>query len=131
MEQSQMPAEPLESMTPGQLVANLNQAEPVVEGSSKENRTNAARELEMITELVGSTAFQWFEKEFIDAPYAKAFEALRSKHTKIEDFSDVRSTYNALQQIKADMVQREITHRELISPGDPRLAFLRMKLAAL
>lgn len=131
MDQSQMPAEPLESMTPGELVANLSQAEPVIEGSAKENRTNAARELEMITELTGSAAFQWFEKEFIDAPYAKAFEALRSKRTKPEDFPDVRSTYNALQAIKADMIQREITHRELLSPTDPRISFLLGKLAAL
>lgn len=126
-----MPAAPTAEMSPGALIENLRAGEPVVEGTVRDNRANAARELEMIEELLASRAFQWFETEFIDKPYAASFEALRSKFTKPEDLASVQQTYVALREIKSGCAERELAHRELISPTDPVIAVLRSKLAAL
>lgn len=131
MDQSQMPAQPTPEMSARDLVATLSEAEPVIEGNAKDNQQHAARELEMITELLSSRAFEWFEAEFIGKPYATAFASLRSKHTRPEDLPGIQQTYIALREIKAGMIERELAHRELISPADPRNTFLRSKLDAL
>lgn len=131
MEQSHTSAEPLAQISVPALIRALDQQGPASSPEAEDNRKRAAAEITMIFELKESRAFRWYEKEFVDKLYRAAFEALRSPHTKADDLSALRTTYLALRGVKAGLIEREIAHREQISPGDPEISVLREQLAAL
>ena len=138
LDPSQRAAEPLQPVAPSVALKRLSLAEmegtepdPNESDEAVSNRQRAAAEISMIFELKDSVAFQWFEREFIDAAYSRAFEALRSPHVKPEELPKLQTTYLALREVKAGMIEREIAHRELIDPHDEQVTELREKLARL
>jgi hypothetical protein len=96
-----------------------------------ENRRRAAAELASIFELRENGAFQWFMESFIDTPYRNSRNAFRSSSTPVDKLAQLHTRYVALREIKASMLEREIAHRELISPNDPEVAHLREQLELL
>lgn len=135
MDPSQKAAEPLKPVKPAQLIRTMigNEAEPAKSAEALDNRKRAADELTMIFELRGSAAFRWFQKEFIDARYQETFDALRDPAMRLpgETLECVQARYLALRKVKAGILEREIAHRELISPTDTEIAVLREELARL
>lgn len=99
----------------------------------KANDLRAAAELAMINELKQSAAFQWFEAEFIDKPYAASFDALRAEATTEDDafWRRINAKYVALREVKSGMIQREIVHLKRISPIEPAIAALTQHLRTL
>jgi hypothetical protein len=133
MDPAQKPAEPIAKIKPSDLVRQIlsPEADPADSPEAKENRARAGAEISMIFELKDSVAFKWFEKEFIDGPYRRAFDELRSPYVKPEDLPKLQTTYVALRAIKVGMLEREITHREQIDPNDVEIARLRAELSRL
>lgn len=101
--------------------------------AAEENRRRAAAEISTIFELNGDRNFQWFIREFIDGPYTKAFDALRSQTMRMEGetLETVQARYVALREVKVGMLEREIAHRELIDPRDEEISRLRERLSRL
>jgi hypothetical protein len=132
MDPAQKPAEPIKKVEPADLVRQLSvEPDPAESPEAKENRARAAAEISMIFELKDSAAYKWFEREFIDGPYRRAFDELRSPHVKQEDLPKLQTTYVALRAIKVGMLEREIAHREQIDPSDVEIARLRDELSRL
>lgn len=121
LDQSQRAAEPTPRVNPNTLVGRLKGAERVQDNdeAAAENRARAAAEISMIFELKDSTAFKWFEEEFIDKPYRASFDALRDPSTPIEELPTVRARYAALKAVKIGIIEREIAHRDQLDPNDP------------
>src|SRR5882724_3796709 len=116
MEQSHKAAEPIHVVSPADLVRQLSnpEADPAQSEEAKDNRKRAAVEITMIFELKESSAFKWFEREFIDKPYQEAFDKLRDPkmREKEESFESIQTAYVALRAIKVGMLEREVAHRE-------------------
>ncbi len=123
-------ATPLNQLSARDLIARLK-PEDFVELSpeAQENRARAADELSSIYELRQSGAFQWFMAAFIDGPHRDALETLKNPHTA--DLVNARTRYLALREIKVALLEREIQHRELMTPADEEIPRLREQLTQL
>ena len=135
MEQSHKAAEPLKPIKPAALIRALEADEDEMAAQqspeAEANRQRAASEISMIFELKESTAFKWYQKEFVERLYLHAFNALRSPDVKPEDLQKLQTTYLAMREVKAGMLEREITHREQLNPKDEEIPRLRDELARL
>jgi hypothetical protein len=96
---------------------------------AERNELKAKQELGMIAELQASTAFQWFEREFISKPYRASHDALTSPDT--EDLKAVQLRFLVLRELKTALLRREYAMRRMINPEDSELDKLRTLLAAL
>src|SRR6266404_2278410 len=135
MDPSQKAAEPIDVVSPADLVRQLSnpEADPAESEEAKDNSKRAVAEISMIFELKESTAFKWFEREFIDRPYQEAFDKLRDprQRQKDESLESIQTAYVALRAIKVGMLEREIVHREQIDPNDVEIKRLNAKLRSL
>lgn len=131
LDPSQKAAEPLKPVKPADLARTVNAKQEAVSPEEKDNRENAANEVSMIFELNSSVAFRWFEAEFIDRPFRDAFEALRTPGIKAEDLPAIQQKYMSLRAVKVGIIEREISHRDLLDPNDSMIPVLREKLARL
>lgn len=137
-EPSRRAAEPLQSLSPKELIRSLGLKEATqpegeeLSPEAKENRLHAAKEISLIFELRNNRAFEWFEHEFIDKPYWEARRGLMNvAEADRGDLPRIQTTYAALKQVKIGMLEREIAHREQINPNDEQIAILRERLALL
>lgn len=133
MDQSQIAAEPLKSVSPTQFIKEFVNPETQPDPNSPEaveNRARAAQEISMIFELKDLVSFKWFIAEFIDKPYRAAFDALRDPRLRQdnETLENIQQRYVALRAVRVGMLEREIAHREQITPNDSFLHALREQL---
>jgi hypothetical protein len=135
LDQSQKAAEPIETISPGELSRRLKEpgVEVVDTGTQGENRQHAAGEIASIFRLKGDSDFQWFVTQFIDPEYDKAFAALRNPamRQKDETLETVQARYMALREVKIGMMERELAHRSLLDPNDQEVFRLRKEIDRL
>lgn len=135
LDQSQKPAEPIETISPGELSRRMKQPglEVADTGTQAENREHAAAEISSIFKLKDDSDFQWFVKQFIDPEYDKAFLALRNPAMRQpgETLELVQARYVALREVKVGMLERELSHRSLLDPNDQEVLRLRKEIDRL
>jgi hypothetical protein len=127
---------PLKVVSAKELLAQLRieaggEPDAALSPEAESNRTLAASELSAIFELIGLGSFQWFMHEFVNGPFLEARRALHDPSIRSNDLRDVQVRYLALKSIVGALLEREIAHRELLTPGDEQLPMLREKLILL
>jgi hypothetical protein len=136
LDQSQRPAEPIQSITPGELSRRMREPGLEVAEISEDaqaNRDHASQEISSIFRLQGDPDFQWFMREFVNPEYDKAFAALRNPAMRQpgESLELVQARYLALREVKIGMLERELGHRELLDPNDQEVFRLRQEIDRL
>ena len=135
LDQSQRPAAPIETISPGELSRRLKEkgTEVAETGTQIENRDHAGSEIASIFRLNGDPDFQWFMKQFIDPEYDRAFVALRNPAMREagDTLEVVQARYVALREVKVGMLERELAHRTLLDPNDQVIPRLRREIDRL
>jgi hypothetical protein len=130
MDQSQPPS-PLPSLNEGELARRLNQPgvkvidHPVPDDQAA-NKRRAAGELGMISELLNSTAFDWFFEKCLLPQFEGSRDALHNPATK--DLNTARARFILAKETIRWIKERELQHRKLLNPTDSGLDKLRAEL---
>lgn len=133
LDQSQRAAEPVTPVKESTLIRSLKPFPPDQSATAQGNRKMAADQLGSISALRKSSDFQWYEREFIDKPFRSVSEKLRGiiELDPHETIASVQTTYKALREVKAGLIEREISHRRLLNPNDEEIFRLSEVLDAL
>ena len=128
--------QPLKSVSPKELLSQLKietvgEGDPELSPEAEANRLQAASELSAIFELANLGSFQWFLAEFINEPFQEARRIFHDSSTPEAGLPEARTRYLTLRNIAAALLEREIMHRELLTPTNTELPLLREKLSLL
>lgn len=107
-------------------------AEIVGRTATEDNQKHATSELAMIFELRDNRSFQWFEQQCIVKKYEELEQAWKDPSQKdAGEISKIREKFLLVREIYLWLIQREIQHRETISPGDSEIIRLRKLVLTL
>lgn len=125
----QNPPSPLPSLKEGELARRLNNPNttPVQPADDQaENKKRALGELSQISELLDSTAFQWFFEKCLVTQFDAYRDLFHNPRTK--DLHAAQARFLLAKETVRWLKERELQHRKLINPSDHGLDKLRGEL---